>query len=338
MKLSVLTEDRFEDLIRFNEEVFPTWSSAAARFKFHVLANPFLESPKRPDVLIVMDDDGNIVGQVTLIATELLSPGTARQRCYVGTDLFVKESHRGGVTGAALALKIARAYSPFFSVAPSADSLKILSAAGINTIGSLRKLMWLRGRRRIPSMVRSLLRANSLKREIVLPPEIAAHGERFRRVGAEALGDLVEIPWSSTALQFGRSAVFLRWRFFLVSVLYGIYALQSDPSCFFVVRAAHRRGFILIAIVDYRMAWAQRHQFQAMIAAAKGLAVLGKFDGVITMTSLEPLERELRAASFVGVGTPARIVSTWTGPHDIFVTMADCDTDLRFDQAGEEFG
>ena len=157
MKLAVLTEDRFEDLISFNEEVFPTWSSPAARFKFHVLANPLLESARRPDVLIVTDDDGRIVGQVTLLPTELLSPDAGKQRCFVGTDLFVKESHRGGVAGAVLAMKIARSYSPFFSVSPSADSLKILSAAGVEQIGSLRKLMWLRARRRIPSVLRSNL-------------------------------------------------------------------------------------------------------------------------------------------------------------------------------------
>ncbi len=337
MRLSTLSADRVPELLRFNEEVFPTRVSAEARFEFQVLRNPLLESPDRPDVLIVTTDDGEMIGQVTLSPVEYRWQGSVA-RGYVGADLFVKEAHRSAPAGGAIALKIARGYSPFFSVGVSEVAEKVFTAVGIRTIGSLRKFLWLRGLRGLRGLARAGM-VNVTDAPIPYPSRLTVDGATFERVETSALERLREDVWAGATLQFDRAPDFLRWRFFSVPGTYTLYALEGDPRCFFAVRSARRRGLRVLALVDYRIATGALGQLALILRATKALAAVAKVDGVATMSSLEAFHREIRRAWFFPVGHPLPILSNLTpSVTSVLVTMADSDTDLRFDRAGAVFG
>lgn len=338
MKLGLLRPEHFAEFYRFNEEIFPTRVSVPARFRFQILQNPLLADEGAPDVVVVSDDDGAMLGQVILQPIEFHHDGT-RARGYMGVDLFVKESARNSRAGGAISFKIVRAYSPFFCVTISAAAEKVFAAIGIRTVGTMRKFLWLRGVRGLVGLARSALGSAAAPGRVTAPATLTVGSARFVRLAAADVARVVQRPWGQGRLELDRSPAFLAWRFFAVPDVYATYALEGDPGCFFVVRAASRRGLSVVALVDFRTAPERPEAFAQILAAVKQLARLGGFAGVATMSSVEAFDQALRAAWFFEVGSPVPVLTnlSWD-PQSLFVTMADADSDLRFDTAGEIFG
>jgi hypothetical protein len=171
------------------------------------------------------------------------------------------------------------------------------------------------------------------------PAAIDVPGGRFTKLAAADVGRVVQRPWPDGRLELDRSPPMLAWRFFGVPDVYTTYALDGDPSCFFVVRAASRRGLNVLALVDYRTAPERMESFATIVRAVQWLARAGRFEGVATMSSVDAFDGELRRAWFFEVGSPVPVLAntSWT-PKSLFVTMADADSDLRFDASGPIFG
>lgn len=338
MKLQTLGPELYPAFYRFNQEIFPTRVSVPARFRFQILDNPLLAAPDAPDVAVVTDDAGAIVGQVILQPIDFHHDGT-RARGYVGVDLFVKESARQSRAGGALAFKIVRAYSPFFCVTISAAAEKVFAAVGIRTIGTMRKFLWLRGARGLVGLARAARGRSAPLGRVTAPPSLAVPGGRFTRLAVSDVGRVAQRPWPNGRLELDRSPAFLAWRFFGVPDTYVTYGLDGDPSCFFVVRAASRRGLAVLALVDYRTSPERPESFGLVLRAVKSLARGGGFEGIATMSSVDAFDRELRRGWFFAVGSPVPVLAnlSWD-PKSLFVTMADADSDLRFDESGAVFG
>ncbi|MCC6766189.1 MAG: hypothetical protein IT293_16135 [Deltaproteobacteria bacterium] len=338
MKLEALRPERYEDFYRFNEEIFPTRVSVPARFRFQIVDNPLLDAKEAPDVTLVAEDDGTILGQVILQPIEFHHDGT-RARAFMGVDLFVKEQARNTRAGGALAFKIVRAYSPFFCVTISEAAEKVFGAIGIRTVGTMRKLLWVRGVRGLVGLARAALGGRARVRPVVAPAALAVGDRRFTKAAAADVARVTQRPWPDGRLELDRSPAFLAWRFFGVSDVYVTYILDGDPSCFFVVRAATRRGLSVLSLVDYRTAPERPEAFEAIVRAVKRLARLGGFDGVATASSVAAFDAALKRAWFFEIGSPVPVLAnlSWD-PKSLFVTMADADSDLRFDEAGPIFG
>jgi hypothetical protein len=338
MKLEGLRPERYPQFYRFNEEIFPTRVSVPDRFRFQILENPLLASKDAPDVAIVSDDDGTIVGQVILQPVEYHLDGM-RARAFMGVDLFVKESARNSRAGGALSFKIARAYSPFFCVTISAAAEKVFAAVGIQTIGTMKKFLWLRGIRGIVGLATAALGGKAKVRPVVAPAVVTVGNARFTKASVADTARVAQRPWPGGRLEFDRSPAIVAWRFFAVPNVYVSYLLDGDPSCFFVVRAASRRGLSVLSLVDYRTAPERPEAFAAVVAAVKQLARAGGFDGVTTASSVDAFDAVLTAAWFREVGSPVPVLANLAEPPKrLFVTLADADTDLRFDESGPIFG
>jgi hypothetical protein len=174
---------------------------------------------------------------------------------------------------------------------------------------------------------------------MLAPTTIAVRGGSFTKLAAADVGRVAQRPWPDGRLELDRSPAFLAWRFFGVRDVYATYALDGDPSCFFVVRAASRRGLAVLALVDYRTAPGRPEHFATVLRAVQWLARRGGFEGVATMSSVDAFDRELRRGWFFEVGSPVPVLANtpWQ-PKSLFVTMADADSDLRFDESGPIFG
>jgi len=337
VKLSQLRPEQYPEFYRFNAEIFPTRVSVPDRFRFQILANPLLQDKNAPDVAIVSADDGAIVGQVVLQPIEFHHDGT-RARGFMGVDLFVQESARTSRAGGALSFKIVRAYSPFFCVTISAAAEKVFAAVGIRTIGTMRKFLWVRARGLV-GLAAAAFGAQARVRPLVAPATLAVGAARFTRATAADVARIAQRPWPGGRLEFDRSPAFLAWRFFGVPDVYATYLLDGDPSCFFVVRAAARRGLSVVSLVDYRTAPERPEAFGAILRAVKQLARAGGFDGVATASSVGAFDAVLKRAWFFEAGSPVPILANLASdPKSLFVTMADADSDLRFDETGPIFG
>lgn len=337
MKLSQLRPEQYPEFYRFNAEIFPTRVSVPDRFRFQILDNPLLGDKDAPDVAIVSEDDGTIVGQVILQPIEFHHDGT-RARGFMGVDLFVKESARNSRAGGALSFKMVRAYSPFFCVTISAAAEKVFAAVGIRTIGTMRKYLWVRPRGLV-GLAAAALGAKVHLRPLVAPATLAVGDACFTRATVADVARVAHRPWPGGRLELDRSPAFLAWRFFGVPDVYATYLLDGDPSCFFVVRAAVRRGLSVVSLVDYRTAPERPEAFGAIVRAVERLARVGGFNGVATASSVDAFDAVLKRAWFFEVGSPVPILANLASdPKSLFVTMADADSDLRFDESGPIFG
>jgi len=323
MKLEALRPERYPEFYRFNQEIFPTRVSVPARFQFQIVDNPLLASKGVPDVALVAEDDGTILGQVILQPIEYHHDGT-RAAGFMGVDLFVRESARNTRAGGALAFKIVRTYSPFFCVTISTAAEKVFGAIGIRSIGTMRKYLWIRGGRGLVGLARASLGASGRMRPVVAPAQLGAGAARFVKATADDVGRVVQRPWPGGRLEFDRAPAFLAWRFFGVPDTYVTYLLEGDPSCFFV---------------HYRTASDRPDAFGAILRAVKTLARAGGFDGVATASSVDAFDTALKRAWFLEVGSPVPVLANLASdPKSLFVTLADADTDLRFDESGPVFG
>ena len=338
MKLEALRPERYPQFYRFNQEIFPTRVSVPDRFRFQIVDNPLLAAKDQPDVALVAEDDGTILGQVILQPIEYHLEG-ATTRGFMGVDLFVKESARNTRAGGALSFKIVRAYSPFFCVTISAAAEKVFAAVGIKTIGTMRKFLWLRGVRGVVGLATAALGGKARLRPVVAPAALTVGDARFTKANVDDVQRIAQRPWGDGRLELDRSPAIVAWRFFGVPDTYVTYLLAGDPSCFFVVRAASRRGLAVLSLVDYRTAPERPESFQAILGAVKQLARAGGFDGVATASSVGAFDAMLTAAWFREVGAPVPVLANLPQPpQSLFVTMADADTDLRFDESGPIFG
>jgi hypothetical protein len=189
LKLTTLRPEHYPEFYRFNQESFPSRVSVPARFRFQILDNPLLANQDAPDVVVVSDDAGLIVGQVILQPVDFHYNGI-RARGYMGVDLFVKESARNARAGAAIAFKIVRSYSPFLSVATSAAADKMFAAIGIRTVGTMRKFLWVCGVRGLVGRLAVIAgeRDRTAGRE-----RVADRGELHRRAELRFIDDDVVI-------------------------------------------------------------------------------------------------------------------------------------------------
>jgi hypothetical protein len=224
----------------------------------------------------------------------------------MGVDLFVRESARNSRAGGALAFKIVRAYSPFFCVTISAAAEKVFAAIGIRTVGTMRKFLWVRGPRGLVGLATAAFGGKARLRPVVAPATLAVGGARFTKATVADLGRVVQRPWPDGRLELDRSAAFLAWRFFGVPGTYVTYLLEGDPSCYFVVRAATRRGLSVLSLVDFRTApdragLADRPRREAARASAGSTGSRPR--------ARSTLDAALKAAWFFEVGAPVPVLA-----------------------------
>lgn len=337
MPLTTLDAERFPAYFDFCRRNYPWRRHIPERFQQQVLNNPLLSVRDRPNILMVTDDAGAIVGHFGLNPFLYHHQGVLKP-AFCGFDYFVEEAHRSGM-GALLAMKALTAYRPFFAIGVSEVAEQIYLKLRCRTIGSLRRFLWLRSLLRWSKVVgdRLLGGQRPVRLQVdYLPELVTVAGVTFSRLAEPTTG------WQDAALPdaeltFAHPPAFLRWRFFMPGLVrYGFYALNgAEADAWFVVRGFGWRGLSLLAVVDYRASAAGR--FSKMLAAAKALAVECDRDGVIVFSSHHRFDAELLASGFGSIGRPSLIMTnaslqtsetTVKKREVVFATLADYDLDF----------
>lgn len=355
MRIFNLTEEYYSEFFKFNEKVSPRRKKIPERFEFQFLSNPLLKDKTKPDVLIAVCEDNQIIGQITLSPAEFFFNGK-KNKCFFAHDLYVLNNYRHKGVGKSLVSNAILNCSPYFGISISEISRKIHLSLNIKTIGTLHKFLWIKNIFSIPTMTKAMynrvLNKNEMSafeknkfKEPKLPDELSIKNIKFKR--AYFLENWEEHCWNKSILEFARSKDFLRWRFLKMPEIYYLYFLNDNSRSYFVVRKSNRGGLNLLAIVDYRVPFQDVEKFRLILKAAKLLTKVIGFDGVITMSSLSFFDAELKKSLFFRIGNPDLIISNAKINFDhkaikkrnvVYATMADSDVDLFFDQAAEIFG
>ena len=324
----------------FARLVHPKEPGIVQRMEWFTFGNPNQASKKILPGLATVITDGEIIGQFLMSSFEF----QVRQKKFTGHfgyDFFVKEEYRSRGAGALLFVQGVRMYKPFIGVGLTNVVEKISKAAGIQTIGSLKKFIWVRNpmsfggqllKRRI--MKNSGDEKKSPMSEI-FPDVVDVSGFKFQRCSSppEGLGP----SCSDETLEPVRSQAFLRWRFFDTPWRYHVYINgDHEAPLFLVVRNAFYQGMRLLLIVDHRFPTGKLECLDIILRAAKKIAADAHLDGVVMASTHAQIEDALNRERFMAAGKPSSVIAYL--PSDEFspsvtsigLTMADSDLDFNF--------
>ena len=324
----------------FAKLVHPNEQGIIQRMEWFTFGNPNQSSQKSLPGLATVITDGEIIGQFLMSPFEF----QIRQKKFTGHfgyDFFVKEEYRSRGAGALLFVQGVRMYKPFIGVGLTNVVEKISKAAGIQTIGSLKKFIWVRNPMAFGGQLlkRSLIKDSGDEKKAfvneVLPDAVEDSGLKFQRCSSlpEGFGP----SCSDEALEPVRSQTFMRWRFFDSPRRYHMY-IDRDHAVpmFFVVRNAFYQGMRLLLIVDHRFPAGKVEYLDMILRVAKKIAADAHLDGVVMASTHALVEGALIRERFMAAGKPSAVIAYLPSEDfsppitSINLTMADSDMDFSF--------
>lgn len=342
IKIVQFDESLKESFFDFAKLVHPHEKDLAQRMEWFSFGN--MDNPPQGNSpgLLTMTTDGEVIGQF------LMRPFGfhIRQQEFTGHfgyDFFVKQEYRSRGAGALLFVQGVRMYGPFIGVGLTSIVEKISKAAGVQTIGLLKKFIWLKNP---VGLGGQLLKHHLIKNPVdpqkqkasedgVFPETVEASGRKFQRCvqPPEEFGP----SCPDETLEPVRSHEFLKWRFFETPRPYGVYISRDyEASLLLVVRRATYQGMRLLLVVDHRFPQGKIESLDTILQAAKAVAADAGLDGVVIASTYLPLEEPLKREHFIAAGKPSSVIAylpreDFSPPvTSIHLTMADSDLDFNF--------
>lgn len=342
VRISTLDVNRINELADFSRQIHPRLIDARKRISWFLLGTPFLEEIENTPALITLDTDGRIAGQFMLNDQEWYYKNL-KYRGVFGYDFFIAEDHRRSGMGALLLFKAVRGERVFFGVGLTPAAEKLYEAAKIKKIGVLKKFLWVNKPFSSAGHVLSYMfkwngEISGSNCDKVFPAKAFACSLVFKLI-QEPPVEKYNPYYDPDVIEFSRSTGFLRWRFFDSDIKYYFYYCSDyDVPLFFVVRPVLRKGLKLLSLVDYKSPVRDGKALGSILKAAKSIARVMGFDGLVSAGSYESINKAFAKEGFLPVGKPAPIVSTFrddplTGDNpdvEVCITMADADLDLNF--------
>ncbi len=327
----------------FAQCVHPKEQHLKDRMQWFTFANPVVVPDTSLPGLAIVTADSEVIGQFLICPFEF----QLRQKKhigYFGYDFFVKEEYRTQGAGALLFVQGVRMYAPFVGVGLTHIVEKISKSAGIQTVGLLKKFIWVRNPVTLGSELlkqRSIKDLNGKKKpssDPVLPQEVDIFGLKFQH--SVSLPNDLPMSCGDEVLEPARSREFLKWRFWDCPWAYSIY-IHHDPSAplWLVVRTVSYENMNLLLIVDHRSPLVKPGSFEIILKAAKRISEDGRLDGVVMASTYAPMDEILKREGFQVTGRPSSVIAYL--PSDEFdvpvkaisLTMADSDLDFNFPNA-----
>lgn len=336
--LTTLTRDKFQRLIDFSKIAFPKREYFWERFQYNVLGNPLLKDKDYPSVIIALNREQQIIGQLICNPCEMYLAGKTLRvsHCY---DFYVLKGYRGKSIGTKMAKIASEDFKPFITVGVTEDAKNIdLSCGGL--IGCMNKFIWFRNllnpvKAAASSVFRKNMTFNPDSLNSLEPPEVLSQ-RNFNFRLTKSFVNWKDFALNDHILQFARSTEFLEWRFIQRANRYFSY-ISNDFMSYFVVRSSIYRGLNVLEIVDYRVSDKNSKAFESILSACKMLVSLIKYDGIITMSSHRFFDQILKKNMFLRIGKPQIIISNIetnsnkeviSSRNLIYATITDCDNEF----------
>ncbi|MFH0735703.1 MAG: hypothetical protein V1773_13940 [bacterium] len=339
MKIRRIENLDIDDLIKFNQSIYPKRNMFDESIKFKLLHNPENKNLCHQS-LIVTNEKEEIIGQI------LMMPSICRYNgknliVYWGMDYIVEDKYRGTAAGVLLCKKALKV-DCHFGVGLSKTSLSMHKIFGEINIGYLYKYIRLTN---LFSIINFILPKKNIKNNIEYPDKIKHKDNLFLRVI-----DPSEIVsncgfWNENLLEFSRDVEFLKWRYFHYENKYLVYKLvlpknipnNSDQlTSFFVARPIIWKNVNCLLLVDYRISCDEH--FTKILKATIILARTLKLSAIITGCSLKSQIPMLSKNLFFKFGKKMDIVSNYNkfykgnsiNKDKVFITFGDSDCDFYY--------
>jgi hypothetical protein len=338
-RIEYLDINQLDDLESFNKSIYPNRGRVRERIKWQYLDNPLMKNKDRITILLLLEGEKNIVGQILLCPFKWHYDGHPHESLW-GCDWYVLKEHRGN--GKLLMKRTIDDHGTYFGIGHTEIAERIITSYGLKKIGNLLKFVWFRNPLSLIKLsATELFKRSSPSRPVDDPhpfsDSITTKDHEFELI--EDLGEWEERPWENT-LEFARPVEFLKWRFFKTPIRYHFYMTKNSPKpAYFVTRICFWRQMKMLVLVDYRVPDRDANTWSAIIRASKSLARTMGCDGVITHSSHRFFDRELKSNMFFKIGRDNFIMTysksefltdAISDRNLVFATSADSDVDLDF--------
>lgn len=340
IKIVHFEQKHLDGFYEFAKLVHPKEKGLDERMKWFTFGNPLNNHNPRLPGLAVVFMENEVIGQFLMTPFEFYLRGK-KHTGHFGYDFFVKAEYRSRGAGALLFVQGVRMYSPFIGVGLTQVVEKISKAAGIQTIGQIRKFLWtsnpvILGAKLLQTKltnVSSQVNWDALDERF--PETVEVSGVKFTKTSQ--LSEDSGPSFSPETLEPVRTKEFLTWRFENSPWKYHIYAHKSGTSAMhLIVRKASYQGMKLLLIVDYRFERENWKQFDVILKVAKKIAGHVRLDGVVAASTCASSDAALNRERFAAAGKPSSVIAYLPKadfPSEVTsvgLTMADADLDFSF--------
>lgn len=281
------------------------------------------------DILLLLNDDNNIVGQVFTSPMTFYYKGSKMPSEW-GFDLIVEEKYRKKSWGLDLMMANIERHPNMFATGSGPMALSINLKIGMKSLGEIRKYL---------GMGNPLWMLSSIGRGVVsvdkFPALVKSGNNSFVRVGKDELLSIKQ-PYNSQLLEISREKEFIQWRFFNDLHDYVVYKDECSDS-FFVLRTIVQRHITAMVLVDYRCNASDGSAFETILKAARHITSKLRLSVLITGSSLHEFDAVLEHHGYKSMGRPRPILGFLKCKdrrEDIerrdfcFVTLADSDGEI----------
>lgn len=357
MKITLLTNEEFEDFLIFHKASYPTRRDVRERFRFQFLENPLLNDKKIPYIFLAHAHDNSIVGQYGINPFFYQYNGQ-KYSGYCGCDLIVKDDFKKYGVGGLLSIKAIKSYHPHISIGVSKQARPILESLNMKKVGETNLFLWLRNPFALLKGVADYITDGKISRGKKLNPVHFAvdFPTEIRGDQGVALQVLNVDAWPESfakrmVFEFSRDVNFMRWRFPLEKG-YHIYSFKDKIgdkqreteeefkiNPYFVVRILPWQGMNLLALIDYRAGYENQQFLRELFQIIKKIARNVDCDGIITLSSHTFYNDNLKRERFFKIGAPLDIYvsndvifpeKNVKGGTAALITMADSDLEFAF--------
>lgn len=332
-----LHQSDMEKYIEFNRAVYPLRKGLEKSIEFKLKCpGSELDNDSFPS-LIALNNDDAIIGQFQLLPCIYHYRG-GKYDANWGMDYIVDEKHRGGSAGVFLAKQALK--NPHFGMGLSSISFKIHILFGETHIGNYKKFIRFKSPVSLISFVlRNIFNFVTPQKEgcfVDYPQELHVKGANYKIVDDFSLFN--GLPFRSDVIEFDRSSTFMKWRYGQYRSAFKIFASTSGTTlnAFFVVRLVFWKKCPFLLLVDYRY---KEGYLNSLIKAVKKLLGQSKAMGIITLSTLDEIDKELHKNLFFRFGQMGSIVSNVKHKFSqdeidnralIQLTFADSDADFFY--------
>lgn len=333
MVIKYLSKEDINSFLSFNKRMYPARKGLTESIYFK-LNHPYLTSFKDYPTLIAFQN-GEIIGQIQRIPCKYYYKGEVGE-AFWGMDYIVDENHRGsaGFLLAKNALK-----DKHFGMGLSERSYKIHILLGESLVGKYKKFIFFKSPWHILKFIFALLGFQPYRKNKKYINKIKTI--RVKNLKFTLVNDYRNLnfgTFNGDIIEFIRDPEFMQWRFGSYNNTYSTYILQdnSEIKCYFVLRLVYWKSSPFILLVDYRYT---PGYFKYVIKAVKKILKFEPYYGIITMSTLSELDKELHKALFIKFGHIGQIVTnirhnfTSNDIDDrnaIMLTFADSDADFFY--------
>lgn len=327
MEIRQANHDDILNLYVFNQRVFPEKQVDIKNYVDFWLSK---DTNALSNILLLLDDNGNIAGQVFDSTMKYFYKGNLISSVW-GFDLIVEEKYRRDSWGIDLILSNFDLHPNLMATGSGPLALGINMKFGMKWLGEIRKYV---------GVSNPLFLFSSYKKKPIpinkYPLDIIVDEIIYRRIDTDKLPSF-STPFNDDLLEIGRDFDFLKWRFFNKLHHYAFY-IREDKQTYFVLRSISVKGFRVMELVDFRCNNTEG-DFESIYKAAAKITHMAHLPAIVCGSSLATFDKVLEKHKFKSIGRPRPIlgfVNCDDRKIDIetrlfcFVTLADSDGETNW--------